>query len=106
LRSSTWQRVLSGGSLMASADFRDRVLACLGGDWPQPPPLNVQHRETLQKGGYRVESLFYDAEPNDPIPAYLLIPEGVSAEKPAPAVAVWHQHNGNWQLGKSEPAGF
>lgn len=91
---------------MASADFRDRVLACLGGDWPQPPPLNVQHRETLQKEGYRVESLFYDAEPNDPIPAYLLIPEGVSAEKPAPAVAVWHQHNGNWQLGKSEPAGF
>lgn len=91
---------------MAAADFRDRVLECLGGDWPQPPVLNVQHRETLQKDGYRIESITYDAEPNDPIPAMLLIPDGVTKDKPAPAVAVWHQHNGQWFLGKSEPAGL
>lgn len=91
---------------MAAADFRDRVVTCLGGDWPKPPPLNVQRRETLPKDGYRIESITYDAEPNDPIPALLLIPDGVTADKPAPAVAVWHQHNGNWQLGKSEPAGI
>ena len=29
-----------------------------------------------------------------------------SASHPAPAVAVWHQHNGQWHLGKSEPAGL
>lgn len=91
---------------MAVADFRDRVLDCLGGDWPPAPPLNVKLRETIQKDGYRIESLYYDAEPNDPIPAMLLVPDGVTKEKPAPAVAVWHQHAGQWHLGKSEPAGL
>ncbi len=91
---------------MAAADFRDRVMSCLGGDWPKPPALNVRLRESLPKDGYRIESVYYDAEPNDPIPALLLIPDGVTKDRPAPAVAVWHQHNGNWQLGKSEPAGI
>lgn len=91
---------------MAVADFRDRLLACLGGDWPAPCPLNVRFRERIEKPGYVIESLYYDAEPNDPIPAYLLIPQGVSASNPAPAVCVWHQHAGNWTKGKSEPAGL
>ncbi|MDP1799538.1 MAG: alpha/beta hydrolase family protein [Planctomycetaceae bacterium] len=91
---------------MATADFRDRLLQCLGGDWPASPPLNVRMRETIQREGFTVHSIFYDAEPNDSIPAMLLIPDGVTPEKPAPAVAVWHQHNGEWHLGKSEPAGL
>ncbi|MFN0198439.1 MAG: dienelactone hydrolase family protein [Planctomycetaceae bacterium] len=91
---------------MAAADFRDRLLKGLGGDWPEPCPLNVRQRETIQKDGYRIESLYYDAEPDDPIPAMLLIPDGVTKDKPAPAVAVWHQHAGQWHLGKTEPAGL
>ena len=59
-----------------------------------------------QKDGYRIESITYEAEPGDAIPALLLIPDGVNASHPAPAVAVWHQHNGQWHLGKSEPAGL
>src|SRR5690606_29051719 len=39
-------------------------------------------------------------------PAIALIPDGVGPNSPAPAVAVWHQHNGQWHLGKSEPAGL
>lgn len=73
---------------MATADFRDRLLQCLGGDWPASPPLNVRMRETIQREGFTVHSVFYDAEPNDYIPAMLLIPDGVTPEKPAPAVAV------------------
>ncbi|WLD11262.1 dienelactone hydrolase family protein [Planctellipticum variicoloris] len=91
---------------MATADFRDRLLKCLGGDWPAPVPLNVRLRETLQREGVRIESLFYDVFPGDSIPALLLIPAGVDAARPAPAIAVWHQHNGEWHLGKSEPAGL
>jgi len=91
---------------MAAPDFRDKLLAGLGGLWPEPCPLNVQHRETMTKDGFRIESLTYDAEPSDPIPALLLIPDGVSASNPAPAVAVWHQHAGNWKKGKAEPAGL
>jgi dienelactone hydrolase len=91
---------------MAAADFRDQLLRCLGGDWPKPCPLNVQLRERIRKPGYTIESIYYDAEPNDPIPAMLLIPDSVTADKPAPAICVWHQHAGNWTKGKSEPAGL
>lgn len=91
---------------MATADFRDRLLQCLGGDWPAPPPLNVRVRETIPREGFTIHSVYYDTEPNDAIPAMLLIPDGVTPEKPAPAVAIWHQHNGEWHLGKSEPAGI
>jgi dienelactone hydrolase len=91
---------------MASGNFRDQLLKGLGGEWPAPGPLNVKLRETITKPGYRIESVFYDAEPDDPVPALLLIPDGVTSERPAPAVCVWHQHAGNWTKGKSEPAGL
>lgn len=90
---------------MAAADFRDHLLQGLGGPWPEGCPLNVRVRETQQHEGYTLVSVYYDAEPGDAVPANLLIPTGVSAAKPAPAIAVWHQHNGQWQLGKSEPSG-
>ncbi len=91
---------------MTTEAFREKLQACLGGPWPEPCDLNVRHRETIRKDGYRIESVYYHAEPNDAIPAMLLIPDGVTAEKPAPAVAVWHQHAGQWHLGKTEPAGL
>lgn len=91
---------------MAAADFRDRLLAGLGGDWPEPCPLNVRHRETIPRNGFRIESLYYDAEPGDAIPAMLLVPDGVTEKNPAPAIAVWHQHAGQYHLGKTEPAGL
>ena len=53
-----------------------------------------------------MESWSFVSEPNDPIPALLLVPDKVNAEKPAPGICVWHQHNGEWHLGKSEPAGL
>jgi dienelactone hydrolase len=91
---------------MAAVDFRERLLAGLGGDWPAPCDLRPRLRQSMQKEGYRIESLFYDAESDDPIPALLLIPDGVTAASPAPAVCVWHQHAGQWNKGKSEPAGL
>lgn len=91
---------------MATADFQDRLLQCLGGKWPDPPPLNARLRERIPRDGFTIHSVYYDAEPDDAIPAMLLIPDGASSEKPAPAVALWHQHNGEWHLGKSEPAGL
>lgn len=91
---------------MSPAEMREKLQACLGGPWPEPCPLAPVHRETMRKDGYRIESLTYEAEPGDPIPAMLLVPDGVDAAHPAPAVAVWHQHAGQYHLGKSEPAGL
>lgn len=83
-----------------------RYEECLGGPFPEQSPLKPQLRETLQKDGYRIESLTYDGLPGERIPALLLIPDSVTASSPAPGIAVWHQHNGEYHLGKSEPAGI
>ena len=91
---------------MAAADFRDKLFEGLGGEWPKPCELNVRPRKKISQDGFTIESLYYDAEPDDPIPAMLLIPDGVSKQKPAPAIAVWHQHAGQYHLGKTEPAGL
>lgn len=91
----------------ASPDtMRRRLVACLGGDWPQPCALKPELRGTLRRDGYRIETWTYEVEPGDRVPAMLLIPDEVDRNSPAPAVAVWHQHNGEWHLGKSEPAGL
>lgn len=93
-------------SLPHKKSFRERVLACLGGPWPEPCDLKPQRKETVQKEGFRIESLSYEVEPGDRVPALLLVPDGVTADRPAPGICVWHQHNGQWHLGKSEPAGL
>jgi len=99
-----------------SKTFRDHLLECLGGPWPEPCPLDVRTREAIeyrglqigssQQNGYRIESIDYQVEPGERVPALVLIPDGVDAAHPAPAVAVWHQHAGEWHFGKSEPAGL
>ena len=91
---------------MTPEQMRDQLQRCLGGPWPDAGPLNTVTHETIQKDGYRIESLSYEAEPGDSIPAMLLIPDEVTTSRPAPAIAIWHQHNGEYHLGKSEPAGL
>jgi dienelactone hydrolase len=91
---------------MAVADFRDRLLAALGGPWPDACPLNATILETIPADGFRLERVEFDVEPGERIPALLLIPTNVDRARPAPGICVWHQHNGEWHLGKSEPAGL
>jgi len=92
--------------IMPPSEILKKLQDCLGGPWPEPCPLRPKLRETIQKDGYRIESLTYEVEPGDRVPAMLLVPDGVDANNPAPAVAVWHQHNGQFHLGKKEPAGL
>ncbi len=91
---------------MANDEFRAKLLTCLGGAWPEPCELKLEMLGATQHDGYRLESLSYEVEPGDRVAAVLLVPDGVDAAHPAPAVAVWHQHNGEYTLGKSEPAGL
>jgi dienelactone hydrolase len=62
--------------------------------------------KTEQKEGYRLEWVSYVVEPHDRVPAIILIPDGVSPQSPAAGIAIWHQHAGQWHLGKTEPAGL
>jgi dienelactone hydrolase len=91
---------------MASGDFRDRLLAGLGGDWPKAGPLNARIQIEEQLPGIRRIKLTYEAEPDSIVPAYLLIPDSAAKDKPAPGICVWHQHNGAWHMGAAEPAGL
>lgn len=91
---------------MGAKYLREKLLQCLGGEWPEPCDLRPEICDIIEMDGYRIESLTYEVEPGDRVPALILIPEGVDAANSAPAVAVWHQHNGQWNLGKSEPAGL
>jgi dienelactone hydrolase len=87
-------------------NMREVYLECLGGPFPESTPLNIEFGETIQKDGYRILSLSYETEPGDRVPALLLIPGIASPGHPVPGIAVWHQHNGEYHLGKSEPAGL
>ena len=86
--------------------FRERLLDCLGGPWPDPCELTPRIDRSQQRDGYRLEWLSYEVEPGDRVPAILIIPDDVTAGSPAPGITVWHQHAGQWHLGKSEPAGL
>jgi len=86
--------------------FRSKLLDCLGGPWPEPCDLQPRVLKEEQREGYRLQWIDYAVEPNDRVPAIVLIPDGVSEKSPAPAIAIWHQHAGQWHLGKTEPAGL
>ena len=86
--------------------FREKLRECLGGPWPEPPALDARVREVGREEGYRIERVEYQAELGETIPSYALIPDGADPGMPRPAIAVWHQHNDEFELGKSEPAGL
>lgn len=87
-------------------DLRATLLECLGGPWPEPGDLKPEVLKTEQKDGYRLEWVSYEVEPGERVPAIVIVPDGVKDRSRVPGIAVWHQHNGEWHLGKSEPAGL
>jgi len=91
---------------LSAEDMLVKYQECLGGPFPSQLPLNAVVREKIIKDGYHIESVTYDVRPGESIPALLLIPEKVTSNNPAPGIVVWHQHNGEYHLGKSEPAGL
>lgn len=92
--------------ITSTESLRSQYLKCLGGPFPESNPLLPKRHDSIKKDGYRIESLSYEVESGDRVPALLLVPDHVTADRPAPGIAVWHQHNGEYHLGKSEPAGL
>jgi len=93
-------------TMKPSIDMKQTLGQCLGGPWPEPCDLRPVLGQSENRQGYRIEPVTYEVEAGDPVSALVLVPDGVDANHPAPAVAVWHQHNGEYHLGKSEPAGL
>jgi len=85
------------------ADVLD-ALATVMGPLPEPSrrvPLDVRVESETPADGYVRRKLSFAVEPGDRVPAYLLMPEGIT--RPAPAMLCLHQTT---RVGKDEPAGL
>ncbi len=82
-------------------DLRRELAAFLGFEAPRAAAA-AETLEAVPQRGYLRTLVTYRSADGDTIPAYLLLPDGGG---PFPAVLVQHQHNGQYHLGKSEPAG-
>jgi len=74
------------------------------GEFPQKTELNAEVLEEVDCGGYLRQKVAYDAEVGDRVTAYICIPKNLS--KPTPAIFCHHQHNRQFDIGKSEVVGL
>lgn len=66
-------------------------------------PLNVEKISEERTDKYLRRKVKYTSEPDDRVPAWLLIPHDLAADGRAPAMLCLHQTTG---IGKNEPAGL
>jgi dienelactone hydrolase len=71
---------------------------------PERCALDVQVEEHFIGEGYIRERISYMVSPGVRVPAYVLIPRGLTHK--VAAVVCIHQHNGEFHIGKSEPVGL
>ena len=88
---------------MPNADILDAMQLVMGPlpDRTDLPFLDVEVTETVSVAGIERRRLTYVAEHGDRVPAYLLVPEGLTGK--VPAMLCLHQTTA---IGKSEPAGL
>jgi len=76
----------------------------LGGMPPRAPLEGRVDERTEIEPGLACERVTYQVEPGERVPAFLFAP---TRQRPGrPAVLCLHQHAGQFELGKSEPAGL
>jgi len=80
--------------------IRSTLWALLGDLPPRPAPVRAELVSRERRAGYVLEKLVLDNGAGAPMPAYLLVPEGLTT--PAPAVLYHHYHGGQYDNGKEE----
>jgi dienelactone hydrolase len=95
---------LPGVECALVADLSRERLVELLGDHPVAAPLEPRVEERVELDGIVRERVSYQVEPGERAPAYLFVPPGAAG--PHAAILCLHQHNGQFELGKSEPAGL
>ena len=74
------------------------------GPYPEQGELNVSRKVEKSFPRYTLERICYYVESKERVSAFLLIPHQIKF--PGAAIFCHHQHNGEWHIGKSEPAGL
>jgi dienelactone hydrolase len=82
---------------------RNKLLSLLG-EMPTKAELNLKVHEEVDCGSFIRQKISYSSEIGEIIPAFLCIPKHTLTS--IPAIYCFHQHAGNWQLGKSEVVGL
>ncbi len=90
------------GSGIAVNSLRARIRSFLRLPLTHPPP-EVQFAGQEAEDGYTRSLIRYAARDGEPIEAFLFLPVGVEATG---AILALHQHNSQWEIGKSEVAGL
>lgn len=90
---------------MERTTLRQTLLTKLG-KFPQHVALAPAFGEPLDEGEYSRVLVTYEVEPGERVSAWLLMPAGQAPQGGWPAVLALHQHAGQFDLGKSEPAGL
>ena len=91
-----------GDSLVITNTLRQQISQFLGFSIPEAPVAFVSHN-VVEELGYRRIRISYASPEGEPIPAFLLLPDG---DGPFAAVLIHHQHNSQRHLGKSEVCGL
>jgi len=82
--------------------LRERLSRLL--EWPGPPVASLlELLATRAADGYTEQLVQYRNVEDEATKAFLLLPDGSG---PFPGVVVYHQHNSEWHLGKSEVVGL
>lgn len=74
------------------------------GPFPKAADLNSKTIEKVDCGSYFREKVSYEVEPGERVFAYVCIPKNITS--PTPAIFCHHQHNGEFDIGKSEVVGL
>ena len=83
--------------------LRSWLVERLGGPWPRTT-VAVESIDQWRRSRHEVRYIRFRGIRGDWVPAYALVPLG--ATEPLPTVVTLHQHNGQFELGKSEVAGM
>lgn len=81
----------------------EEILTLLG-PFPERIPIVPETLEKVDCGTYTREKIAYEVEPGDKVTAYVCVPKNLTA--PAPAIFCHHQHNREFDIGKSEVVGL
>jgi dienelactone hydrolase len=88
-----------------AAKRRQAILSRLG-PFPSNVSLDLDLGQPADAGDHTHARVGYAVESGERVPAWLLRPNGRAPARGWPAILAIHQHGGEYDLGKSEPAGL